>query len=153
MSRRRLLSTAGALAATGAVAPQLIALQGCGVLPESLGSDGDGHLRVDLADHPALAAIDGFALLSVEDTGQQLAVVRVAEEGDQPFVVLDGICTHAGCRVDTFDRTQQRLICRCHDSEFELDGSVWGGPALLPLDAYPYTLDGEILDIGLTPLD
>jgi cytochrome b6-f complex iron-sulfur subunit len=153
MSRRRLLSTAGALAAASSVAPQLVALQGCNVVPDSLGSDGDGHLQVDLGDHPELNQVDGFSLLSVADTGQLLAVVRVAEAGDRPFVVLAGICTHADCRVDTYDRSQQRLICRCHDSEFELDGTVWGGPALLPLDEYDYTLDGDILDIGLIPVD
>jgi Rieske Fe-S protein len=153
MSRRRLLSTAGALAAAGSVAPRLLALQGCNVVPDSLGSDGDGRVQVDLTDHPELAAVDGFSLLSITDTGQLLAIVRVTEGGDRPFVVLDGICPHAGCRVDTYDRGEQRLVCRCHDSEFELDGTVWGGPALMPLDEYDYTLDGDLLDIGLTPID
>ena len=41
---------------------------------------------------------------------------------------VDKRCTHNGCLVK-YDKTNGKLICPCHDSEFSLDGKVLKGPA------------------------
>ncbi len=151
--RRSILRTAGALCATALAGPALHALAtGCTpISPTS--SDDSGLVTVSLADHPELAQVGGFSLLFVQDTGLTLAAVRVAEEGDDPIAVFDALCTHAGCLVDTYDRSRERLVCPCHDSEFDLDGEPLSGPALLPLPRYGAVLEGDVLTVDLTVVD
>jgi len=45
---------------------------------------------------------------------------------------LSARCTHLGCTV-TIAEDGSSLVCPCHGSEFELDGTVRRGPAKHPL--------------------
>lgn len=149
MHRRALLHRGTALIAAAASLPVLSrALGGCGpITPTS--SDGLGRVTVSLADHPALQEPGGFSLLYVEDLGIHLVAVRVADAGETPVVVMDAVCTHAGCLVDAYDRNHERLICTCHASEFDLDGEPVSGPARSPLVVYAAALEGDVLTVDL----
>ena len=48
---------------------------------------------------------------------------------------LSRTCPHAGCNVD-YDNNQQKFVCPCHGSKFDLDGTVITGPANDNLAAY-----------------
>ncbi len=54
-------------------------------------------------------------------------------------VAYSAICTHAGCLVEGFEKAQQRLLCPCHQSEYDpADAAkVTGGPAPNRLASLP----------------
>jgi cytochrome b6-f complex iron-sulfur subunit len=149
IDRRTVIRRGTAALAALLAGPRLsAALGGCGpISPTS--SDGLGRVTISLADHVALEEVGGFELLYVEDLGIHLAAVRVEAEGESPLVVMDAVCTHAGCLVDVYDRGIERLVCTCHASEFELDGEPVSGPATAPLTVYASTLDGDVLTVDL----
>ena len=55
------------------------------------------------------------------------------------IVAYSAICTHAGCLVEGFEKAQQRLLCPCHQSEYDpADAAkVTGGPAPSRLASLP----------------
>lgn len=57
------------------------------------------------------------------------------------FKGFSSVCPHAGCNVNAI--TDGKIICPCHKSEFNLDGTVAQGPAKKPLEARAVTVQGE----------
>ncbi|WP_422746192.1 ubiquinol-cytochrome c reductase iron-sulfur subunit [Mycobacterium sp. WMMD1722] len=49
------------------------------------------------------------------------------------FTGLSATCTHAGCTVSEIQDAE--IVCPCHGSRFNLDGTVARGPATQPLEA------------------
>ena len=62
------------------------------------------------------------------------------------FKGFSPVCPHRGCNVNAV--TDGKIICPCHDSEFNLDGSVARGPAKAPLEAKPITVRGDSIVAG-----
>lgn len=62
------------------------------------------------------------------------------------FKAFSNICTHQGCPIT--DISGSTIMCNCHGSEFNLDGSVKRGPASRPLTAAKITEDGNKLDVS-----
>jgi len=58
---------------------------------------------------------------------------------DKKFTVFSSICPHLGCGID-WDGDSGRFVCPCHESYFDIEGSVLSGPSPRGLD----TLDTEI---------
>ena len=54
-------------------------------------------------------------------------------------VAYSAVCTHQGCLVEGFEKSAQRLLCPCHQSEYDpSDGAkVTGGPAPSRLASLP----------------
>lgn len=71
---------------------------------------------------------DGFAILIVRQTATA-------------YVALSMRCTHESCSVDRIVPLGGPILCRCHGSQFNLDGSVRRGPAGAPLASYATTYD------------
>ncbi len=71
-------------------------------------------------------------------------------EGDAAAVAPDGfiayskLCTHAGCPVGLYRASEHRLICPCHQSEFDVlaGATPVSGPAARPLPQLPIRLEG-----------
>ena len=61
--------------------------------------------------------------------------------------VFSNRCTHAGCRINR--EIDGQLLCPCHGSRFDSStGKVLQGPAGLPLNSIPFSMDarsGEII--------
>jgi Rieske Fe-S protein len=85
----------------------------------------------------AFVLADGGGNNRAGDIATRAFVVRSCGRTD----VLAATCSHLGCAV-VFDTTEERLVCPCHGSQFEMacggsrfaiDGSVVRGPALRPL--------------------
>jgi Rieske Fe-S protein len=62
------------------------------------------------------------------------------------FKGFSTVCPHAGCHVSAV--TDGKIVCPCHGSKFNLDGSVDHGPAKKPLEAEPVSVQGDSIVAG-----
>jgi ubiquinol-cytochrome c reductase iron-sulfur subunit len=62
-----------------------------------------------------------------------------------PYYAYSKICTHAGCPPSLYEQQTHRLLCPCHQSQFDVvDGCrPIFGPAARPLPQLPITVDSE----------
>ncbi len=58
------------------------------------------------------------------------------------YEALSAKCTHLGCTV-AFKEAKEMFYCNCHGSEFNIDGEVIKGPAVLPLAQYIVSISGN----------
>ncbi len=65
--------------------------------------------------------------------------------GWQDYVAYSKICTHAGCPASLYEQQTGRLLCPCHQSQFDLlqDARPVFGPAPRPLPKLAITVDDE----------
>lgn len=69
------------------------------------------------------------------------------------IVAYSAVCTHVGCLVEGFEKDSDRLICPCHQSEYDPADSakVTGGPAPARLATLPLKAgDGGALAVAGT---
>jgi Rieske Fe-S protein len=62
------------------------------------------------------------------------------------FEGFSTVCPHAGCNVSKI--TDGNIVCPCHGSRFNLDGSVAKGPATKPLESKPVSVQGDSIVAG-----
>ena len=69
-----------------------------------------------------------------------------ADFGWGDYVAYSKICTHAGCPASLYEQQTSRLLCPCHQSQFEvlLDAKPVFGPATRSLPKLP--IDVELVD-------
>ena len=118
-----------------------------------------GRMRAAQAAAPAAGAGRGGP---PEKAGWFSTTVKPADVKENEFTLVDGhkivlartgkdvsamtsICTHRGCAM-TPTAGQKTLTCKCHNSAFNLDGTVAKGPATRPIDHYAIRVNdkGEI---------
>ena len=60
------------------------------------------------------------------------------------FSAMSLVCTHLGCTVEV---NLEDLVCPCHGSRYDMDGSVTKGPAIEPLPKLrvELTTDGKVV--------
>jgi ubiquinol-cytochrome c reductase iron-sulfur subunit len=65
--------------------------------------------------------------------------------GWQDFVAFSKICTHAGCPVSLYEQQTGRILCPCHQSQFDVtqDATPVFGPAARPLPGLAITVDAD----------
>lgn len=71
-------------------------------------------------------------------------VVTQATAGD--FKGFSAVCTHLGCTVS--EVTDGKIVCPCHGSKFNLDGTVAQGPAKKPLETKSISVQGDSIMAG-----
>jgi Rieske Fe-S protein len=77
--------------------------------------------------------------------GRYPAIVIHTEEGLKAY---SAVCTHFACIVK-WDSEKQIIFCPCHEGYFDpLGGEVVSGPAPLPLEKIPLTIDNGEIFIG-----
>jgi len=61
------------------------------------------------------------------------------------YVAYSKICTHAGCPVSLYEQETSRILCPCHQSQFDVTQGARPvfGPATRPLPQLPITVDDE----------
>jgi len=96
----------------------------------------NGKVTFTVEDLPALAALGGSVTGRAAGVPFPLLALR-----SRPSQVLafDARCPHLGCAVHG---AQTLIVCPCHGSLFNLDGSVRLGPASRALTLLPSTFDG-----------
>jgi ubiquinol-cytochrome c reductase iron-sulfur subunit len=80
---------------------------------------------------------------------EQVEALR-PREGHQDFaygeyVAYSKICTHAGCPVSLYEQETSRILCPCHQSQFDVTQGAKPvfGPATRPLPQLPLDVDDE----------
>jgi ubiquinol-cytochrome c reductase iron-sulfur subunit len=61
------------------------------------------------------------------------------------YVAYSKICTHAGCPVSLYEQETSRILCPCHQSQFDVTQGAKPvfGPATRPLPQLPIGVDDE----------
>ena len=99
------------------------------------------QIRVFVANVPELAAIPSAFLITP-------ALTLVTRTGANTFAAMTAVCTHEGCTVSNVQG--ERLICPCHGSTYDLQGSVVLGPAGSPLAQFSSTYDAAKDELLIT---
>jgi len=106
----------------------------------------NGKVRLTLSDHPLLNRPGGFLKIRPEGSNQLLYVLALSGGS---FAVVSPICKHLGCTVNI---DGPRLLCPCHGSMYDRDGSVLRGPTQAPLDRFQTEVSSDgVLTIYLEP--
>jgi cytochrome b6-f complex iron-sulfur subunit len=103
--------------------------------------------KISATDHDAIiiaGPVDNFL------PGTVTAFVRgkfyLARLTDGGFLALSRTCTHLGCTVPWVAK-ENKFICPCHSSEFDITGEVISPPAPRALDIYPIVIENNILKV------
>lgn len=112
-------------------------------VPTSPGS-GEETLDLDLSDdmYANLRNVGGSLRATIEGIGPKVLIIRTSESTAS---VLSEVCTHASCPVNLPENGQ--ILCACHNSLFDLDGSVVRGPATAPLPSWPAVVENNVIKI------
>ena len=85
------------------------------------------------------------------EPGTVTAFVRgkfyLARLEDGGFLALSRTCTHLGCTVP-WVAAQNKFICPCHSSEFDIRGEVISPPAPRALDIHPIVIENNIVKVN-----
>ena len=65
------------------------------------------------------------------------------------FLALSRECTHLGCTVPWVEE-ENRFVCPCHASVFDIRGVVISPPAPRPLDIYPVTIENNVVKVDVS---
>ena len=65
---------------------------------------------------------------------------------DGGFLALSRKCTHLGCTVP-WVAAENRFICPCHGSSFDITGNVIHPPAPRALDMYPVIIENDVVKV------
>ena len=70
-------------------------------------------------------------------------IVRLEDGG---FLALSRRCTHLSCTVPWVS-DEQRFICPCHSSAFDIRGDVISPPAPRALDIHPVSIENNVITV------
>jgi cytochrome b6-f complex iron-sulfur subunit len=70
---------------------------------------------------------------------------------DGGFLAMSRSCTHLSCTVPWVAR-ENRFICPCHSSEFDITGAVINPPAPRALDLFAVTIENDVLKVDTSKL-
>lgn len=63
------------------------------------------------------------------------------------FLAVSRECTHLGCTVPWIE-DQQRFVCPCHSSAFDIRGDVVNAPAPRALDLYEIRIENHVVKVN-----
>ena len=98
-------------------------------------------VRLSLAEYPELSKPGGFTKILPEGAEHPVYVLAL---GENRFAALSPVCTHRGCTVEI---EGTRLVCPCHGSTYDREGTVLRGPAERALSRHELTVTGSDLFI------
>ena len=76
-------------------------------------------------------------------------LARLADGG---FLALSRKCTHLGCTVP-WVATENKFVCPCHASAFDITGNVISPPAPRALDIYAVMIENDIVKVDTSRAD
>jgi nitrite reductase/ring-hydroxylating ferredoxin subunit len=99
-----------------------------------------GVLKVKVSDYPALASQGGSIQLNF--SGSSAHPVMINRGPGNVFYTMDSDCQHNHCVVPPYNASLGVIRCGCHGSQYAIDGSLVGGPALRGLNTFENSFDG-----------
>ncbi len=75
-------------------------------------------------------------------------LVRLEDGG---FLAMHRKCTHLGCTVPWM-ADEQRFVCPCHASAFDMRGDVVSAPAVRALDLFAVHIDNGVVKVDTNKL-
>jgi Rieske Fe-S protein len=103
-------------------------------------------------EQPGGTTSGGDPILSTTDVPVGGGVILADQEMvvTQPtagtFIGLSSICTHQACPVNSV--LDGKIVCPCHNTEFDLTGNVLQGPAPAPLPRRSIAVSGTEIRLG-----
>jgi len=88
--------------------------------------------------------VDAFALNSV--TAFRRGLFYLSRLDDGGFLALSYKCTHLGCTVP-WVAAENRFVCPCHSSAFDIKGNVMSPPASRALDLYQVIIENDVVKV------
>ncbi len=73
----------------------------------------------------------------------------LARLDDGGFLALNRECTHLGCTVPWVGG-EDRFVCPCHASAFDITGQVLSPPAPRPLDLFAVRIENDIVKVDIS---
>jgi cytochrome b6-f complex iron-sulfur subunit len=105
----------------------------------------NNSIVIPLDAFPELGGVGGSILGRIAGRADPIIIARVDES---TFAAVDALCTHQQCTV-AYNALGRTFDCPCHNSSYEIDGRLIGGPAPRPLRSYSAQSDGTSLTITL----
>lgn len=65
-------------------------------------------------------------------------------KSENKVLAMSLVCTHLGC---TISLSENKFVCPCHGSVFDIDGNVINGPADKPLKRYMTETEGILIRV------
>jgi len=123
---------------------RLAQFDGTPVRPEDMEA---GALATVFPGVPGGAKLSDSAVMLVRLRPNDPVRIRDGQEGFEfgDYYAFSKVCTHVGCPTSLYEQQTGRILCPCHQSQFDInDGcrSVFG-PATRPLPQLPIELDDE----------
>ena len=88
--------------------------------------------------------VDKFARPSVTAFVRgRFYLVRLADSG---FLALSSKCTHLGCSLPWVEK-ENRFVCPCHASAFDMTGTVISAPAPRALDTFRVFIENNVVKV------
>lgn len=140
-SRREFLTTVGKGALTVAIAaPVSSSAFGWGKPPAPM-----QPILIDTAkpEFEALQKVGGF--VTVPDPTNKKCPIIVVRSSDTDVTAFSSKCTHMGCAVAPAEGGT--FVCPCHNSKFDMQGNVIGGPAKSSLKHFTAALGGPTITV------
>lgn len=114
------------------------------VRPEDLAT---GSIMTVFPGVPGGAIASDAAVMLFRLRPNEKVMIRTGQDGFNygEFFAFSKICTHVGCPVSLYEDQTGRVLCPCHQSQFDIhDGAkpVFG-PATRPLPQLPISVDDE----------
>jgi len=96
--------------------------------------------NIDITNYPELQTVNGFKKVSVSGKNSDYPFIIIRKSTTE-FTVLSSMCQHQGCEVNNPDIASKTILCHCHGSRYNLDGSLINGPSQQPLQVFPSTFN------------
>jgi ubiquinol-cytochrome c reductase iron-sulfur subunit len=96
--------------------------------------------------------LEGLPIFVRRLTREQIAAATTRRPTGGEWIVVYGVCTHAGCLVVPGQGSYGGFACYCHGSQYDPLGQVRHGPARLDLAVVPHVhRDGKLVLLGVLP--
>jgi ubiquinol-cytochrome c reductase iron-sulfur subunit len=123
---------------------RMVQQDGSPVRPSDLAA---GSIATVFPGVPGGARASDSAVMLFRLRSDSVVYIRNGQDGFEygDYYAYSKICTHVGCPVSLYEQQTGRILCPCHQSQFDvLDGAkpVFG-PATRPLTQLPIKLDSE----------
>jgi Rieske Fe-S protein len=102
-------------------------------LAQAQAADPDvGILKIKLSDYPSLLNEFGSVRLGLNPMASDSTgpigffyPILINRGFGNEFYALESFCWHEGCVVPPFDPEENAMVCPCHQSHYDIDGTVW----------------------------